>query len=121
MEHAVPSSSDASSIQEHMASVRSIAEKGLEQSSILECLHGKVNELLKYREKAIALETQVKIAEEMLELQKAETAFMQEEYEKEIETLKQRGKIVVNTPKQSGIEIKLQQVVSKSLQMRTTF
>lgn len=121
MEHAVPSSSDASSLQEHMASVRSIAEKGLEQSSILECLHGKVNELLKYREKAIALETQVKIAEEMLELQKAETAFMQEEYEKEIETLKQRGKIVVNTPRQSGIEIKLQQVESQSVQMKTKY
>ena len=120
MEHTIPSSSEVSSIQAQIPTVHSIAERGIDQSSILECLHGKVSELLKYKEKSITLEKQVKIAEEMLELQKAETAFMQEEYEKEIESLKQREQIHVSA-QQHEVDVRLQQAESNSSELKSKY
>ena len=92
----VKSASSSSSIPElirdHMQQTHVISEKGYDQSSILECLQSKVDELLKYKEQFIALESQLKIAQETNKLQSAEFAFRQSQLQEEIDQMKAREK-----------------------------
>lgn len=96
----VKSTSSSSSIPElirdHMQQTHVISEKGYDQSSIMECLQSKVDELLKYKEQFIALESQLKIAQETNKLQSAEFAFQQSQLQEEIDQLKAREKDLVD-------------------------
>ena len=112
-----------SDVEKQLASTHSISQKGMDQSSILECLQKKVSELLKYKEKSIAIETQLKIAQETLNLQAAEFAFEREEYENEIESLKKRSKMVPpeEAARRFDVEVRLKQAESKSEQFQSKY
>ena len=81
-----PQNPDLSS---HYAAVKEIAIDGVDKNSIRECLEDKVNEITKLKEENLALNTKVKIADEASKLMEAEYAFQRNEYEQEIEMLKQ--------------------------------
>jgi hypothetical protein len=68
---------------------------------------------LKYKEEAIALRFQLRIAEEAHNLLEAEFAFQHSEYESEIQSLKSAPRLTT-LPKKVNVEIKLQQSESKS-------
>jgi chromosome segregation ATPase len=76
-----------------------------------------VNDLLKYKEQAISLRSQLKIAEEKCNLQQAEFAFERGEYEKEIEFLKRRpaatSMIPPTSPNRYDVDVSLQQSTAK--------
>lgn len=82
-------------IRDHMDATHTISEKVYGQSSILECLQAKVDELLKYKEQFIALESQLKIAQETNKLQSAEFAFQRSQLQEEIDQLKSKEKELV--------------------------
>lgn len=83
------SSSGSEFIREQLEITKSISGKGLDHSSILECLQQKVQELNRFREENIALQSQLKIARETCKLQEADFAFQRTEYEAEITHLHQ--------------------------------
>jgi chromosome segregation ATPase len=77
-------------IRGQIDTTQEISGKGLDHSSILECLRSKTDELLQCQEQAIVLQSQLKIAKETAGLQEAEFAFERAQYEADIDHMKQR-------------------------------
>ena len=86
---AIDSSSSSAFLRENLKTSQSIKEEGLDQSSILDCLQNKINELLHFQEEAISLKAQLKIAKETCDLQEAEFSFQKKEMQAEIDHLKE--------------------------------
>lgn len=102
-----------------------ISQKGLDQSSIMECLQDRVDEIRKYKEMVSSLESQIKIVKEAASLQEAEFAFERQEYENEIEALKRREQASLASAKGAtrkfDVDVKLQQVTTKSSEMQEKY
>jgi chromosome segregation ATPase len=83
-------SSLAELVKDQIGATHNISEKALNQSSILESLQAKVNEVLRLKEQLMMVESQLKIAQEQCRLQEAEFAFQRSDYEADIEQLRDR-------------------------------
>jgi chromosome segregation ATPase len=112
------SSGDSDAIRRRLGVAQTIAQRGLDQSSILECLQTKVNELLKYKEEAIDLRSQLRVAEESRNFHEAEFAFQRSEYESEIQSLKSSPRLMTPPtklpPRKVDVDVKLQESESRS-------
>ena len=90
MNDSASSSSLSELIQNHMKSVHDIAQNGFNQNSISECFRNQVDDILSKNEEIISLTTKIKLMEESNKLQVAEFAFRSQQYEDEINALKQK-------------------------------
>ena len=90
MNDSASSSSLSELIQNHMKSVHEIAQNGFNQNSISECFRNQVDDILSKNEEIISLTTKIKLMEESNKLQVAEFAFRSQQYEDEINALKQK-------------------------------
>ena len=90
MNDSASSSSLSELIQNHMKSVHDIAQNGFNQNSISECFRNQVDDILSKNEEIISLTTKIKLMEESNKLQVAEFAFRSQQYEDELNALKQK-------------------------------
>ena len=75
-------------IRSSLNNTQAIKEQAYDRSSILDCLEQKIKALQEAQEKVIALEAQLKMAKESINLQQAEFSFQRSELEAEIQSLK---------------------------------
>ena len=81
-------SNNSSRLKEQLRLTQSISKDDFHQSSMINCLKEKMQELLQLKEANIALESQLKMAKESNKIQEAAFAFQRAEYEEEIKSLK---------------------------------
>ena len=79
---------NSSRLKEQLRLTQSISKDDFHQSSMINCLKEKMQELLQLKEANIALESQLKMAKESNKIQEAAFAFQRAEYEEEIKSLK---------------------------------
>lgn len=86
-------------VQNSLKNTQSIKKQAYDRSTIIDCMEQKIKDLQEAKERIIYLETQLKMAKENFDLQKAEFSFQRSELEAEIETLKsidQQNKIALS-------------------------
>ena len=74
-------------LRDQLSASKSISDSH-QQSDVINCLQTKIHESVKYQEKVLELEAQIKIAKETIHLQEAAFAFEKNEYENEILALR---------------------------------
>lgn len=79
---------DKRKLSDSFQNVRKVASQGLDESSILDALQYKINELIKVKEELCITQAQLKIAQDTNKLMDAEFTLQKSEYEKQIEQLK---------------------------------
>ena len=89
-------SSNSTKIKDHLFSLHNITNNGYGNSTLVNHLQQKTQELLYYQEHFVELQTKLKILTETNKLQAAEFAFKQNEYELEISNLKKNEKMLQN-------------------------
>ena len=82
------SSHDQEELKRHLAGVQRISSELNDQSSLLESIGERAEELKKCKEECIALKTQLKISRESSKMMEAEFAFQKEQLEMEVQKLK---------------------------------
>ena len=86
---ALTSSSDIDNIKIETKKVQNIVDQGFDENSILGHLQDKVNEVIKLKEELLEVKAQLKLQKETNQLMDAEFAFRKQEYENEIEKLRE--------------------------------
>lgn len=82
------SSTTSDFLRDQLEATKAINKESRESSDVIDCLQNKVRESVKLKEDVLGLESQLKIAKETINLQEAAFAFEKNEYEKEIQQLR---------------------------------
>lgn len=83
------SSHSIDELKEHSMKVHEIVSEGLDENSIIDYLQTKVNEVIRTKEELCAVKAELKMQKETNQLLEAEFAFRKDEYEKEIQKLRE--------------------------------